>query len=349
MEWQNYWRPRAITATRDDLGTRKALFRRVRRVPAAAAWALAVPVIGVSIGLAFAITPFAPVVLVLALAAGLVMWRYRDPQWLAVYERGIIYANGPYLQPVRWDNFSGIARDAREVALSYASSTLTLRSFTRQEDMAALLDAELQPRALARARASLAQAGQAEFPPLTITAERVRLAKAPSAEFVTWDQLDSCTRDGGELTLTITIPGRTGTWFRGTVSNAAAAKRLLDETGSPAPAPAAEAGDLLAAELSAGADQARQRARSQSRRARWRAAPLGALLLAVVIGPALGITPTATLQGVCGGHGYPGAAPYRPGGPAPVYFVSTGGFDDARLDLYAQDGGAHQRLRSGRR
>src|SRR5580704_2426993 len=102
MDW-DFRRPRAITTTRSDLGTLKAAFRRVGQVRPLALWALALPVIGASIGLAFAITPLAAVVPVLALACGLAAWRYRNPEWLAVYEHGVVYANGPYILPARWD------------------------------------------------------------------------------------------------------------------------------------------------------------------------------------------------------------------------------------------------------
>ena len=337
----------------------RGVFRGRRPVRAWIAWAgaLAVAVVAVVLGIA-AGQHSAGVALIIAFPVALVAYRYvLTGRLVALYDDGLVAARRAMATAVRWDDIERSWRGPRSMRLSPrtgapASGDVTLRGLARLDELMAAIDVQVQPRALARARAGLSQAGRASFPPLAVTADGLRVLHGQAEDAVPWSQVDAYSRTGDGRLLIDVIPadGSTGQpgvpvpWFSGLVPDVIAAERLMDET-DPASEPAS-AERLVATDVVAGLTEARQRA------ARGRAyAVVNGTLAAVLLIASLAFagvsrgggtvsagTAPAGLQGVCDGTPDSLAAPYTGPGPHPVDFEGDAGATSVNLAENVQDG-----------
>jgi hypothetical protein len=327
----------AARAQERDLGPRKAVYRRVRRIRPWVVLVLAIVVLIVALVIGLRIYQYAAAeALLVAFGAGVLVYRYAvPPQLVAAYEHGIVHAQGKEVRAARWEEIPFVWRGPSDLRLwlGDAEGQVTIEGFARQEELAAVIDSEVQPRALARADAQLRETGQAAFPPLTITQEGLQLTdRPPGPQAVAWSQVDSYARDGGRLVIDLAPPATPSVmpapeWFDGLVANAIAAERLMDQTDPTTPPAVAAA--QVAADVRAGRDLARAR----GRRVRVRAVLPSALALVVVLA-GLGIVhgQSGQLDVVCHGQAAAGTAPYHGGqGPHPVDVEGDPPFGSAEL------------------
>jgi hypothetical protein len=348
--------PATVTALARQraLGARRAVFWRRRAIRPWLLWVLTVVALGVAIlvGLQFGEHVVA-LALIGAFLAGTLLVRYGVVADCAVvYEHGLVRALGGQLRSVRWDEARYSWRGPADLAilpraddlaatgdqaapgLSGKDGRLVVRRVSGMDRLQQLIDAELQPRALARGQAQLAAEGRADYPPLAITPAGVFANPGSGTVHAPWAAVDSYQRTGGSLAISAFVSdpaqGRTvREWFRGLVADATAAERLMDATDPDPATPQADAAALVAADLAAGAVQVRRRA---SRR-RWRvvirqaipytALVVGGALLATIHPPVNGLG----YAGVCSGEKAAQAAAYTGSGPHPIDFEGgSGGF-----------------------
>ena len=327
----------AARAQERNLGSRKAVYRRLRKIRAWLVVAVAVVVLIAALVIGLRDYQYAAAeALLVAFLVGILGYRYAvGPQVVAVYEHGMVYARGKEAGAARWEEIPFLWRGPGDLTLwlGDAEGEVTIGGFARQEELAAALDAEVQPRALARAEARLRETGQAAFPPLTVTREGLQLTDRPQGpQAVAWSQVDSYARDGGRLVIDLAPPATPSAvpppeWFDGLVANAIAAERLMDQTDPTTPPAVAAA--QVAADVRAGRDLARAR----GRRVRVRAV-LPSVLALVVVLAGLGIIHghSGQLNVVCHGQAAAGTAPYQAGpGTHPVDVEGDSPFGSAEL------------------
>jgi hypothetical protein len=330
----------AITARAQEssLGARKAVYRRVRGLRAWVIWVLAavVLIVALDVGLGAGQYVLAEALLV-AFLAGILVYRYAVPRQLVVlYEHGLVYARGGEVRAARWDDIPFLCRGPGDLTLwlGDGGGQVTIGGFARQQELAAALDAEVQPRALARAEAQLRDTGQATFPPLTVTAAGVQAAdKPPGQQVLAWSQVGAYERVGGWLVIELAQPAEPATaiptpaWFGGVVANVIAAERLMDQADPTTPPAVAAA--LVAKDVR----DVRYRAMDKGRRVRVRAALQGVLVAVVLLGCAAIIHgQSLKLQVACRGDGVAGTAPYHGGpGPHPVDVEGDDGLGSAEV------------------
>jgi hypothetical protein len=318
-----------------SLGTRVAAYRRRRPMRAWAVLVLAAADLTASLVMSLAVGDYdLGIALLAAFPAGLAAYRYAVPsEVIAIYQHGLVHARRGQPRAARWTEIPYLWAQPRALTLRLgedgedgtggtdsadgAQATLTIRNFARLPELAADLDAALQPLALARAQAALRDAGRAQFPPLTVTREGVQVTqRSQGRRAAAWSEIDSYERVGGRLLIGVTQPG-TDTlvrWSDAVVANAIAAESLMDETDPTTPPENAAA--LVSREVS----RARVQALRRRRRARARV-PVSAVLVTALfaIGLVIVVRSSGGLGVVCQGDGASGTAAYTPGpGPHPV-------------------------------
>jgi hypothetical protein len=326
--------PATVTALAGQraLGARRAVFWRRRAIPPAVLWPLTLIAVALAIALALeAGQHVAALALLAVLVAGILLARYSGTGECAVlYEHGLVCARGGELRSVRWDEARYSWRGPADLAILPREDALTatgvagapgltgdggrliVRGVSRVDRLLQLIDAELQPRALARGQAQLAAKGRADYPPLAITPAGIFAQGASGPVNAPWAAVDSYERTGGSLVISAFVAdpakGRiVKPWFRGLVADATAAERLMDAT-DPDP-------NALRPGPAAGAPQAGRR------RVTWQAA----LFAVLVLGGALItlIRPATNGLGyadVCHGLKVPQAAAYTGSGAHPIDF-----------------------------
>jgi hypothetical protein len=338
----------AAQAREREFGTLQSVHRRRRGQEAQGIWALwillvwfiaVVVMIGIVAGLHWLATA-----LVIATIAAVIAFRYGvKPHVVALYEHGMVDAQDKQVKACRWEDIPYVWREPGQLTLWFVDreGRVVLTGLSRWAEMAATVDAEVQPRVLARAERQVAETGQATFPPLTITAKTVvAVIKENERQQATWERIDSYVRTDGSIRIDISaaktgIPGR---WISRFVANAIAAERLMDQIDPTTPQ--ADVKSMVAQDVATGLTQARKRGRRARRLVALQDIPMAAVLVALIPLANISTTSGYGYQVVCDGTGSTAATSYNEGraGPHPIDFEGDKGFGNANLNLHDANG-----------